>query len=119
MRSYRRSLGLLLGFVVLAGNGFHSQVVHAQRLQFDPVTLEILKAQTTFCKFHQDRAEYQRSRDRERLSIPAYHIQLSRAVAGFHQHIQDMHHRHVDCKLCRQYVSRIKELANRIDAGMK
>jgi hypothetical protein len=30
-----------------------------------------------------------------------------------------MRYRHVDWKLCHQYVSRIKELAKRIDAGMK
>ena len=119
MRNYRRSFGLLLGILVLAGNGLYPPAVHAQRLHVDPVTLEILKAQTTFRRFHQERAEYQRWRDRERLSIPAYNVQLSQAVAAFHRHIHDMHHRHVDCKLCRQYVSRIKELAKRIDAGMK
>lgn len=119
MRSYRRSLGLLLGCVVLAGSGLYTQAAHAQRLLFDPVTLEILKVEASSRRFHQDQAEYQRSRDRERLSIPAYNIQLSRAVTAFHQHIQDMHHRHVDCRRCRQYVSQIKGLAKRIDSGMK
>jgi hypothetical protein len=102
----------------LAGNASYAPAVHTQRLQFDPVTPEVLKVQSTFRRFHKDGEEYQRSRNRERLFIPTYNIQLSQAVAAFHQHIQDMHHRHVDCKLCRQYVSRIKELAKRIDACM-
>jgi len=119
LRNYRRSLGLLAGALILVGNASYPRPTHAQPLQRDPVTLEILKAGTTFRRFHQERAEYQRSRDRERLCIPAYNIQLSKAVVAFHQHIQDMHHRHVDCKLCRQYVGRIKHLAKRIDSGMK
>ncbi len=119
MRTHRRSLGVLLSTLVLAGNGLCLPAVHAQQLHLDAVTLEILKTETSFRRFHQERAEYQRWRDRERLSIPGYNIQLSHAVVVFHQHIQDMHHRHVDCKLCRQYVSRIKALTKRIDAGMK
>jgi hypothetical protein len=108
-----------VGALILAGNASYPPAVHAQQLHLDPATLEILRAQTTFRRFHKERAEYQRSRDSARLSIPAYNIQLSTAVAVFHHHIRDMHHRHVDCKLCRQYVSRIKQLAKRIDEGMK
>ena len=119
MRTHRRSLGVLLSTLVLAGNGLCLPAVHAQQLHLDSVALEVLKAQTSSRRFHQERAEYQRWRDRERLAIPAYNIELSRAVVVFHQHIQDMHHRHVDCKLCRQYVGRIRKLAKRIDAGMK
>lgn len=89
LRNYRRSLGLLLGTLLLSGDGSYPPPVHAQQLHLDPVALEILKAQTTFRRFYQERAEYQRLRDRERLSIPAYNIQLSRAVAVFHKHIQD------------------------------
>ena len=119
LRNYRRSLGLLAGALILAGNATYPPPTHGQPLQRDPVTLEILKAGTTFRRFHQERVEYQRFCERERLCIPAYNIQLSKAVVAFHHHIQDMHYRHVDCKLCRQYVSRIKQLTKRIDAGMK
>jgi len=105
--------------VLLGGNGSRPQCFHAQQLRRDPVALEILNAQSTFRRFSSERAEYQRVRERERLLIPGYNVELSHAVAAFHQHIQDMHQRHVDCKLCRQHVGRIKHLAKLIESAMK
>jgi hypothetical protein len=55
----------------------------------------------------------------ERQRIPAYNIELSKAVIAFHRHISDMHYQHVSCKICREHVKRIKELTKKIDQAMK
>ena len=70
-------------------------------------------------QFYHQKQEFARSKELERTNIPQYNIELSLAVSRFHKHIADMHQRHVTCSICREQVKKIKELAKKIDQGMK
>jgi hypothetical protein len=93
--------------------------LRAQMIALDSVTLELLKMRAAFARFEREREEFQRQRDLERLRVPRYNVELSRAIAVFHAHIADMHHRQVDCSLCRRHVKAIKDLTRRIAQAMK
>jgi len=106
--------------LLLLAQGLDCSVLFAQqRSPIDPLIFELLRMQEGFRNYHQERMEYERRREQERLRVPAYNIQLSQTVAQFHHHIRDMHYRHENCKLCRRYTRQIKQLANRIDSVMK
>jgi len=70
-------------------------------------------------QFYQHKQEVARSKELERANVPQYNIDLSLAVNRFHKHIADIHQRHVSCSICREHVKKIKELAKKIDQGMK
>lgn len=114
-------LVVLLVLVVLASwiCGWRGWALQAQTIALDSATLELLKARAAFARFEHERKEYQRQTDLERLKVPGYNVELSRAIAVFHAHIADMHHRHVDCTLCRRHVKAIKDLTRRITQAMK
>ena len=70
-------------------------------------------------QFYHQKQEFARSKELERTNIPQYNIELSFAVSRFHKHIADMHQRHVTCSICREQVKQIRNLAKKIDQGMK
>jgi hypothetical protein len=70
-------------------------------------------------QFYHQKQEFARSKELERTNIPQYNIELSLAVSRFHKHIADMHQRHVTCSICRKQVKQIRDLAKKIDQGMK
>ena len=98
---------------------FGSSLSIAQAIYLNRDTLEFLKAQSALRAFETDRKEYARNRELERLKVPGYNVELSRTVAAFHSHIADMHHRHVDCTVCRGLVKQIRSFATRLDRAMK
>ena len=98
---------------------FGSSLSIAQSIYLNRDTLELLKAQSAFRAFEIERKEYARNRELERLKVPGYNADLAKAVVSFHSHIADMHHRHVDCSVCRRLVKRIRNLATRLDHAMK
>jgi hypothetical protein len=81
--------------------------------------LLLMASRAEFQQFYLLKQEFARSKELERTNIPQYNIELSLAVSRFHKHIADMHQRHVSCSICREHVKKIKELAKKIDQGMK
>lgn len=91
--------------------------LHAQNIQDG--RMRLLQADAEFREFHQRRAEFEQAKKLERIRIPQYNISLAEVLYKFHSHISDMHHRHVSCTLCREHVKKIKDMAKKIDQGMK
>ena len=114
-RSLRVLLATLL-MLTVSRNGI-SQMGPQDRT--DVGFIETLKAQAAFRAFEQERADVSQWKQQERQRIPSYNIRLSKEIAEFHHHISDMHYCQVSCKICREHVKRIKELAKKIDQAMK
>jgi hypothetical protein len=110
-------LGLLLQLTLLGWCSYTGSL-RAQDLRND-ARLLVMKSQTETQAFFARQEELARSKELERTNIPQYNIDLSLAVSRFHKHIADMHQRHVSCSICREHVKKIKELAKKIDQGMK
>ena len=81
--------------------------------------LLLMASRAEFQQVYRQKQEFARSKELERTNIPQYNIDLSLTVSCFHKHISDMHQRHVTCLICREHVKKIKELAKKIDQGMK
>ena len=114
-RSRKRSLRLRL--VLLAwcsSNG----VLQAQSVG-DEARFLLMKGEAETREFYQQREDLERSKELERAQVPQYNMDLSLTLSRFHKHIADMHYRHVTCSICREHVKKIKELAKKIDQGMK
>lgn len=111
-----RAALVTLPLFLISGNGI-SQM--GTRCRTDALFIEMLKVQSAFRAFEQAQVEMNQWKQQERQRIPAYNIELSKAVVEFHRHISDMHYRHVSCKICREHVKRIKELTKKIDQAMK
>ena len=111
-----RAVLVTLPLFLMSGNGI-SQM--GTRCRTDALFIEMLKAQSAFREFEQTQIEMDQWKQRERQRIPAYNIELSKAVVEFHHHISDMHYQHVSCKICREHVKKIKEWTKKIDQAMK
>lgn len=85
----------------------------------DPATLLLLQAQQDALRSDQEKREFERQRDLERVQVPSHNYFLARAVAEFQRHISDLHHRHASCKLCRDHMKKIKNFTKKIDSAMK
>jgi hypothetical protein len=81
--------------------------------------LFLMKSQAETQAFYRHKEDLVRSKELERVQIPQYNVDLSLTLSRFHKHIADMHHRHVTCSICREHVKKIKQLAKKIDQGMK
>ena len=114
-RAHRRSL--LLQLTLLAWSSCPGNL-QAQDLRNDTRFL-LMKSHAESQAFFARQEELVHSKELERINIPQYNIDLSLAVNRFHKHIADMHQRHVTCSICREHVKKIKELAKKIDQGMK
>jgi hypothetical protein len=111
----RRSLLLQLTLVAWCGCRGSLQAQDAG----NEARLLLMASRAEFQQFYRQKQEFARSKELERTNIPQYNIELSLAVSRFHKHIADMHQRHVSCSICREHVKKIKELAKKIDQGMK
>jgi hypothetical protein len=80
---------------------------------------DLLSIQSSVSQFCQTQAELERYKERERLNVPVYGSDLAKVVAEFQKHIADMHFRHVTCKICKDQVKRIRQLAKSIEEAMK
>jgi hypothetical protein len=114
-RAHRRSL--LLQLALLAWCSCTNSLL-AQDAG-NEARLLLMATRAEFRQFHRENQEFARSKELERTHIPQYNIDLSLTVSRFHKHIADMHQRHVTCSICREHVKKIKELAKKIDQGMK
>ena len=83
------------------------------------VQMDLLSVQDSVRQFYETQAENQRCRERERLNVPSYSSDLSKVATEFQKHIADMHFRHVTCKICKDQVKRIRQLAKDIEGAMK
>jgi hypothetical protein len=112
-----QSFGFLLQLTLL---GWCSSTgsLRAQDLRNDPRFL-VMKSHAESQAFFAKQEELVRSKELERINIPQYNIDLALTLSRFHKHIADMHQRHVTCSICREHVKKIKELAKKIDQGMK
>jgi hypothetical protein len=107
----------LLRLVLLAWCSSNS-VLQAQSVGEEARFL-LMKGEAETREFYQLKADFERSKELERAQIPQYNMDLSLTVSRFHKHIADMHYRHVTCSICREHIKKIKELAKKIDQGMK
>lgn len=112
LRSIASSYLLMLGISLLAYSLQAKSVIPDSAYQ-------LMKAQTDNEFFQQKQDAFLRAREQERSQIPTYSANLSRVIYDFHHHIADMHYLDVSCKLCREYVKKIKYLSKKIDQGMK
>lgn len=90
-----------------------AQVVHGS------AALDLLQIRASSAQFYQTQAEVEQYRERERLQVPVYSSDLSKAVQEFRKHTADMHFRHVTCKICKDRVKEIRKLSKRIESAMK
>ena len=98
-------------------------VVSSQRCKAQSITrqnqTELLSAQSSVSQFYQTQAQLEQDRERERLNVASHGSDLSKVVAEFQKHIADMHFRHVTCKICKDHVKRIRQLAKSIEEAVK
>ena len=98
-------------------------VVSAQRSAAQSTTwhthTDLLSVQSSVSQFYQTQAQLEQDKERERLNVPTYGNDLAKVVAEFQKHIADMHFRHVTCKICKDHVKRIRQLAKSIEGAMK
>jgi hypothetical protein len=115
-RSGRQALNLLrLTLLVWSGS---AGMLQAEDLGTS-ARLFLMKSQAETRAFYRHKEDLVRSKELERVQIPQYNVDLSLTLSRFHKHIADMHHRHVTCSICREHVKKIKQLAKKIDQGMK
>ncbi|MEW5977565.1 MAG: hypothetical protein AB1898_17365 [Acidobacteriota bacterium] len=85
----------------------------------DRVRLNLRRADLVFKQFESSKQLLNEAKSRERSRVPDYNLELSNTVAEFQRHIADQHYRHTRCLVCTTHVKRIRELAKKIDDGMK
>ncbi|MGH9429163.1 MAG: hypothetical protein ACRD2L_23010 [Terriglobia bacterium] len=109
-----RPLLLLSVMAWVIGTG----VLQAQNLGNDTRFL-LMQSQAEWDQFYRVKQDVEQRKELERARIPEYNVDLSIALSRFQKHISDMQKRHVTCSICRDHVKRIRELARKIDQGMK
>ena len=114
-RGHRR--GVLLQLTLLASCSCTGSL-QAQNAG-NEARLLLMASHAEIQRFYHQKQEFAHSKELERTHIPQYNIELSLAVSRFHEHIADMHQRHVTCSICREQVKQIRNLAKKIDQGMK
>ena len=109
---------LYISLLALMGWGMGAGHLQAQELSNDS-RFRMMKDRAESNQFYQLQQTFAQGKESERARIPQYNVDLSLTLSRFHQHISDMHHRHVTCSICREHVKKIKQLAKKIDQGMK
>ncbi len=112
-----RARKTLLRLTLLAWGG-GTGILHAQDFG-NEARFRLITSRTEVQDFYPQKQERARGKELERAQIPQYNVDLSLTLSRFHKHIADMHHRHVTCSICREHVKKIKQLAKKIDQGMK
>src|SRR5437867_6347621 len=100
-------------------SGFGALSPQAQSSMGQQTYLAVKAVESNSDRFWAEREALKRERERERIRVPSYNADLSKAIYDFHHHISDMHYRHTACKLCRQHVKKIRDLSKKIDSAMK
>lgn len=114
---------IVSAFILLSTSVWLVLVMSTQRSDAQSITRQaegdLLSVQSSLNQFYQTQAQLEQYRERERLNVPGYGDDLSKVVAEFQKHIADMHFRHVTCKICKDHVKRIRQLAKSIEEAMK
>ena len=110
-------------FSLLLTSAWLVLIVSAQPSEAQSITWrtqsDLLSVQSSVSQFYQTQAQLEQDKERERLNVPVYGGDLAKVVAEFQKHIADMHFRHVTCKVCKDHVKRIRQLAKNIEGAMK